>query len=168
MIFECGHQKYSGKGKLCMDCEKLPQEERARVLTNIRLNKTRKKPKAVMGRPVTKTTEEKKETARLWAIKNRATRNASAKTKARLKNGVVKGRFVVEFEGKFKRRSSDAPSNKRFDKFEVAHTYTSLGKATNATKAGGKGVVMARMGTEALTLSNYKANGLGGLSGGLK
>ena len=45
MLFECGHDELFGKGKLCRVCDKLPQDERTRILTNIRLNKKRKNPK---------------------------------------------------------------------------------------------------------------------------
>ena len=87
-------------------------------------------------------------------------RNKYHLERSRRVNNVQKGKFVVEFEGKFKRASSAAPAGKRFDKFSLAHIYTSLGKATNAAKFGGKGVVMVRMETEELTRSNHKANGL--------
>lgn len=148
MIFDCGHNKSSGVGQRCMDCH----------TNNIPLPKSAK-PKGVIGRPVTKSAEHKAEKKKQWQADNRLERNEYHKKRARLKRGVVKGQFVIEHEGDFK-RSASFGSTYKWGSFNMCHTYQSLGKANVALRMAGKGVVMRRMDTEALTLSNFKANGL--------
>jgi len=159
MIFPCGHDRYSGKGKLCMDCDKLPQEERAKILKAIK-NKERRKPNAVRGRPVTKTAEERKAKMDAWQKKNRVRRNKYMNDMVRKRNGVVKEKFVIELDGRFKCRSSEGGLKGDWVTFSLSHSYTSLGRANCAAKLKGEGVVMYRLETEAETLSHFKKYGL--------
>ena len=114
------------------------------------------KPKKKRGRPVTKTPEEKKAKRAKWHKKN--PRTEYFRNRKRVQNGVVVGQYVIELDGKWKRRTSDVGHGNQWDTFSVSHTYNSLGFAKRAVKIMGKGVVMERMETEEETRENWRKN----------
>ena len=141
----CGHDSYMGVGDLCMDCHK----------AGFKVDKPKKpkKPEFIgakrpRGRPVWKTEEEKRETA-----KNRNLRRANYLLEySRKRRNVLAGQFVVYNNGKWRCKYRA----KGYHTFDEAKVYTTYGLALKYAE----GEIMELMDTEAKTLAVHEAKQL--------
>lgn len=108
------------------------------------------KPKSKMGRPVTKTKEERETKRRQWFKDN--PRKDEYREYARKRQGVKVGEYVVEHQGLFKRKTSNSGVGNQWGSFDLAHTYRSEGYAKYAVRSMGRGTVYERKETESETL----------------
>ena len=147
---QCGHTECAGVGGLCYKClakgvipegviEPTPEEKR---------------PKKKIGRPTTKTKEERMKNAEQWHINNPRAEYYLKWNRA--KRGVVIGDFVISNGDKWKSNSNEPKY--AWDRFAKAHVYSSKRPADKtAAKSPFDCVVMAWKSTERKTIANHKA-----------
>tara|TARA_R100000750_G_C2337087_1_gene92551 strand:- start:936 stop:1367 length:432 start_codon:yes stop_codon:yes gene_type:complete len=135
--------------KQCKACQKLIFAESDGLCCTC-WGERESKPK--LGRPVTKTPEERKAKHDKWFSDNKESRREYHRNYGRIRRA-KKARFVVEYMGSFRLMPGDDAGS--WGEFAYAKIFQSIPRAEYSVNKLGKGVVMVYKETAAETIAEY-------------
>ena len=146
---QCGHTECAGAGGYCYKCVEKGLNAKKDPDPILDENKPKKK----IGRPTTKTKDERILNSKQWHIDN--PRADYFLNYSRERRGVMIGDYVISNGKQWKQERRD--KGRMWGRFATSHTYTSKRHAENAAKKSVDCVAMVKLSSAAKTIANHKA-----------